>query len=49
MRSRLLACTATIAMLTLSLPCAAVSPVAAIPADQSANPLLGEWTTLAQA
>lgn len=45
MRSRLLACTATIAMLTLSPPCAAASPVAAIPADQPANPLLGEWTT----
>lgn len=42
MRSRLLACTATIAMLTLSPPCAAASPVAA-------NPLLGEWTTLVQA
>ena len=45
MRSHLFACTATIAMLTLSLPCTAASPVAAIPADQPANPLLGEWTT----
>ncbi|WP_448664632.1 M3 family metallopeptidase [Sphingomonas sp. CJ20] len=45
MRSRLLACTAIITMLTSPLPLAAASPAANATADTSANPLLGAWTT----
>jgi peptidyl-dipeptidase Dcp len=40
----LLACTAPIAMLISPLSTAAAAPAAAL-ADQSTNPLLGEWTT----
>ena len=40
----LLACTASIAMLISPLSTAAAAPTAAL-ADQSTNPLLGEWTT----
>lgn len=45
MRPCLLACTATISMLTFPLSSNAASPTTAASAEQSANPLLGEWTT----